>query len=77
MILLGTETVSGSEDVSGNISSLGSDQHWTDLPGVDESSTTVILVLLLPLALHDHYQSQPGTWSEHFSGNIKMTLPPL
>ena len=44
--------------------------YWTVMteavrPGVDQSSTTVVLVLLLPLLLHDHYESQPGPRSEH------------
>ena len=60
MMLLGTETVCGSEDISGNISlpdTVLSTVTVAVVPGVDESSTTVVLVLLLVLRLHDHYQS--------------------
>ena len=61
MMLLGTETVCGSEDISGNSSLLDTALLGLGLsslmPGVDQSSTTVVLVLLLLLGLHDHYQS--------------------
>ena len=55
-MLLGAETVCGSEDISGNSSLLGLGLSSL-MPGVDQSSTTVVLVLLLVLGLHDDYQS--------------------